>query len=163
MNKAKRALYSINRLSDETGRNQRTIARALADTPPDGRIAGRPAFHLATALDALAAHERRTGRQPNRSMPPRADHELETKIAELEAATEQVDAFLKTLRAEPTVEGRRALDAKCIGRLDRALAATIGTGSGAFLRKVFCDDQMGQLIAEVMALCEWTVKPEAAA
>ena len=46
-------LWSQSALAAELQINPRTVAKALAGTPPDGRLAKRPAWHLRTALAAL--------------------------------------------------------------------------------------------------------------
>jgi hypothetical protein len=154
---AMKKLWSLNQLSIECGRNFRTLAKALSAVKPDATVAGKARWHLQTAIAALTAHERRmelqTGRVLTRPAPEKYDPKLEAQIATLEAATEEVDRFLKKLRAEPTVEGRRMLlqggAGRCIGAFDAALQATVGDDGNAFLRKAFCDGQMGQLIGEV--------------
>jgi hypothetical protein len=151
-------LLSLSGLASAMGKNFRTISKALADVKPDGRLAGRPAFLMSTAIAALEEHTRRTGYVRAKPAPVRYDAELETKIAELEAATDAVDAFLKKLRAEPSVERRRTMPARCIGRLDRALQAVIGDGTDAFLRKLFADDTIGRVIGEHLDLCNWEIK-----
>src|SRR4051812_19815794 len=46
-------LWSINALSVELGLDRRTIGNRLRGTPADGRISGKPAWLLPTALRAL--------------------------------------------------------------------------------------------------------------
>jgi hypothetical protein len=154
-------LWSLSGIASETGRNFRTIAKAMADLKPDAKVSGQPRWHMATALNALADHERRTGRVQHRHMPERYDPELEAKIAAIEAATEAVAKLLEKLRATPTVELRRELveagEAKCIGALERGLTATIGDGSDAFLRRLFANEQMSFVMNEVCDLCEWSI------
>src|SRR3712207_3463861 len=48
-----RALYSLSALSTELGKDRRTIARALATVPPDGKVSGHAAWYMLTAIAAL--------------------------------------------------------------------------------------------------------------
>jgi len=160
---AKKKLYSLNALAIECGRNFRTLSRALSDIRPDGHAKdGKPRWHLATAISALADHERRTGRVQTRAALERYDPVVEAQIHALEASGREVDALLAKLRAESSVERRRALieggAGKSIGRLERAFEATV-TGRDAFLRRAFVDQQMAQMLAEIASLCEYRVDP----
>jgi hypothetical protein len=63
-------LWSISALATELDADRRTIARKLASVAPDGRLNGKPAWFLATALLHLAPANG-TGRQPpDKSLPP---------------------------------------------------------------------------------------------
>lgn len=53
-----RALYSINALATELGRDRRTIAKALAAVPPDGKSGKWPAWYMSTATTALKGPKR---------------------------------------------------------------------------------------------------------
>src|SRR3954452_25001460 len=48
-----RTLFSVNGLSTELGKDRRTISRALATVPPDGKVGAHPGWFLITALAAL--------------------------------------------------------------------------------------------------------------
>ena len=49
-----RKLWSISGLSIELEKDRRTVAAALASTPPDGELYGKKAWFLSTALEAVA-------------------------------------------------------------------------------------------------------------
>jgi hypothetical protein len=51
------SLFSIESLAVELGRDRRTIAKALRDVTPDGKIGSRPAWRLQTALKAMKRRE----------------------------------------------------------------------------------------------------------
>jgi phage terminase Nu1 subunit (DNA packaging protein) len=55
-------LWSLNALEVETGRDRRTIGKALAGVPRDGTIGKNDAWHLSTALAALDRHDLPNGR-----------------------------------------------------------------------------------------------------
>jgi hypothetical protein len=157
---AKRKLYSLSALATECGRNFRTLSKALSDVKPDGKAPdGKPKWHLATAISALAERERLTGRPSSRPALPRYDARLEAQIAGVEQTGREVDALLAALRAEPAVERRREMvergDGRCIGAHMRALSASIGSGADAPLRRVFCDSMMERITSELLQLCEW--------
>src|SRR3954469_227809 len=48
-----RTLYSVSGLATELAKDRRTISRALAAVPPDGKVGAHPAWHMLTALAAL--------------------------------------------------------------------------------------------------------------
>jgi len=54
-----KALYSLNALSVELGRDRRSIAAALNGVPEDGMLKGHKAWHLTTALQATEPEPRR--------------------------------------------------------------------------------------------------------
>jgi hypothetical protein len=154
-------LWSLSGLASETDRNFRTIAKALANVKPDGKIAGKPAWHMSTAIAAVEEHTRRTGRVPTRAAPERFDPGLEAQIDAIETSGAEVDALLKELRAEPSVERRGEMieggAGKCIGWHERALLATVGTGVHAPLRRVYVHQMMAAALAEIEKLCAWKV------
>jgi hypothetical protein len=160
---AKKKLYSLNALALECGRNFRTLSKALSNVKPDGKdSSGKPRWYISTTVAALAEHERRTGRVPARAAPERFDPAVEAQIAAIEISGAEVDALLKRLRAEPSVERRRTMvengAGRCVGAHERALAATIGSGTDAFLRQLFVDQQMQAVMGQVADLCEWRVE-----
>lgn len=50
-------LWSLNALETETGRDRRTIGKALAGVTADGKLGSRDAWHLSTVLVALARYD----------------------------------------------------------------------------------------------------------
>ncbi len=63
-------LWSLNALSTETGRDRRTLAKALATVPEDGLLQGHKAWRLTTALAALRAYDGPNRRDPAGPAPP---------------------------------------------------------------------------------------------
>jgi hypothetical protein len=61
-----KTLWSINALATELDRDRRTVAKALANVPADGRLSGKPAWFLDTALRAMRAD----GRDSTRDQDP---------------------------------------------------------------------------------------------
>lgn len=77
------SLHSLSSLAVETGRNIRTISKALKGVKPDGELKGKPAWFLTTALTALEG-------DPNVMNPAREKARLDgfkADIAEIELAT----------------------------------------------------------------------------
>jgi hypothetical protein len=163
---SKKTLWSISSLARETGRNFRTVAKALAGVKPDGKLAGKPAFLMANCIAALEQHERRTGYVRSKAAPERYDAELEAKIKAIEESTAAVEELLARLRRERSVDRRRRLiqagEGRCVGALRRSLAATIGDDSSAFLRELFVRDQMDFVMSEILHLCQWSISPQEA-
>jgi hypothetical protein len=56
-----KTLFTLTGLATELDRDRRTIGRALAEIPPDGKTSGYDGWYLSTALRALEAMERRQG------------------------------------------------------------------------------------------------------
>jgi hypothetical protein len=159
---AKKKLYSLNSLALECGRNFRTVSRALENIRPDGKSAdGRPRWFVSTCVQALAEHERKTGRVASRPAPERYDPAVEAQIGAIEASGVEVDKLLAQLRAERSVERRREMieggAGRCVGAFERALGQSIGAGASAPLRKVYVDKMLSDVLAEISALCQWHV------
>jgi hypothetical protein len=158
-------LWSINELAIELGRNARTVRRALQRAKPDGKLQGRPAWYLDSAVAALDYHGRVTGRPPARHVAAeRFDPTLEAQIHAIEATGADVDALLVQLRGEKSVERRRALieggAGRVVGKHERALQATVADNAHSPLRQCYVDTMMSSVLAEIAALCEWTVSPQ---
>jgi hypothetical protein len=160
----KRRLWSLSGLASESGRNFRTISKALANIKPDGKIAGKPAWFMSSCIVALDEHVARTARMPTRAAPERFDPVVEAKIAKIEESGRSVDALLRRLRAEQNIERRRAIIEAGVGRVvgehERAIMATVGDNAHSPLRLVFVEKMMGDLVAEITTLCEWRVAPQ---
>jgi hypothetical protein len=147
-------LYTISGLSVELNRDRRTLGKALARVPPDGRTeAGDPGWFLTTALRALG---RNNGRE-------QGDYVDDGAINALEAASEAVDRLLEDLRAQPSVKKRREMlkrQGRAIGELTVALDR-IRAGHSDATRMVegpFVDGMVGAVIGEVMHLCNLEIK-----
>ena len=161
---ATKKLWSLNGIALEVGRNFRTISRAMENAKPDGKEAGRPRWHLSTAIKALSEYEHRmeqeTGRVVSRTAPERYDPQLERQILEIERTAVVLDGFRERLRSTEGVEERRLLverEGKCVGAHERALQATVGDGKHAFTNQLYVDHMMDLILRELRALCEWTV------
>ena len=97
------ALYSINGIACELGRDRRTVARALRDIGPDGEVSGRKAWRLTTALRALDRVERM------RSSNGGSAYDDDSDLHALEIAGQRVQQVLDQLAALPDVKARRQL------------------------------------------------------
>src|SRR4051794_32084844 len=65
-------LWSLTALETETGRDRRTLGRALSRTPADGQIGKHPAWLLTTVLEALAHYDKKPAKSevPPPALPP---------------------------------------------------------------------------------------------
>jgi hypothetical protein len=153
-------LWSISGLASETGRNFRTVSRALEGVRPDDKAPdGKPRWRMETAIKALADHTARTGRVPDKVV-QRYDPALERQILEVERTAVVLDDFRGRLRSTEGVEERRLLverEGKCVGAHERALQATVGEGNHAITNQLYVDRQMDLILRELRVLCEWTV------
>jgi hypothetical protein len=107
-------------------------------------------------MRAMIARTRMTGR----SVP--AVSAIEAELVALERADVDVKTFLKRLRAEPSLERRRALaksNGRFIGALDRAFEASI-TAQGPDAIPIFTplrDRTVASATNDLMTLCEWQI------
>src|SRR5215210_1682749 len=69
-----KTLFTLTGLATELDRDRRTIGRALAEVPPNGKTSGYDGWYLSTALRALEAMERRQGRGGSSGHDGAADH-----------------------------------------------------------------------------------------
>jgi hypothetical protein len=107
-------LWSINRLSTELQRNQRTIARALTDVPEDGKLAGRPAWFMSSAVAAMRRYEGGSNRFDDRHSvgDDRSEDWRSGDYAPppyVAAAADRAFAMLDRMHDAATVEERRAI------------------------------------------------------
>jgi hypothetical protein len=150
-------LFTISGLAVELDRDRRTIGKALARIPPDGRTAsGDDGWYLKTVLAALGRMA--DGRRGN-------GHTDDFALDALEHAAAAVDTLLDALRAEPSVKKRRELlrsDGRAIGELTVAFERVRAEQSDStrLVTGPFVDQMLGNAIAEVLALCD--LKLEAA-
>jgi hypothetical protein len=154
----KQKLWSINALSAELQRNPRTLAKALADVPEDGKLAGRPAWHMSTAVQALRRYEGASNRFDGRSVG-------EDRLDEIEEASAEVHEMFERMRAETDVEKRRKIldeDGRCVGRLQQAIEDDFAARDPAH-RALFgpwAREQFVAIMAETLSLCEWRLELE---
>jgi hypothetical protein len=150
-------LWSLSGLSTELARNPRTIGRALRDTPPDGRLGRHPAWHMATAVAALARYEAHSDQLVERGYRYNAGNGSEALISAIETAADHVDQLLRCLGSALTVEDRRKIlkkDGKVVGALDRAFERQLSADESADLHRPFTDRVMQELLGEISELCE---------
>jgi hypothetical protein len=112
-------------LEAETGRDRRTIAKALGTTRPDGRLRGHDAWRLTTALRALERHDGRgrnsfaakeLGEVPKPDLPP---------------------CFQSVLACEVPEEGAILLGMLMLAYRLPAQLVSIAAGSGAPMKAVY--------------------------
>jgi hypothetical protein len=153
-------LWSLSGLAEETGRNFRTLAKAMANVKPDGKAPdGKRRWFMATAVAALERHVAQTGHVPDKVV-ARFDPKVEAQILEIEHTAVVLDEFRGRLRSTEGVEERRRLverEGKCVGAHERALQATVGDGDHAFTNQLYVDHMMDLILRELRLLCEWTV------
>jgi hypothetical protein len=107
-------LFSINALTAELQRNFRTVSKALSTVPADGTLAGRPAWHLSTAIAAMRRYEGQSNRFDGRQSVGGAgndwrDIENYGLPPYLDAAATRGLAMLDRMFDAATVEERRAV------------------------------------------------------
>ena len=104
-------LWSLNALSNELGRNMRTVSRAMKDVPPDGTVSKHRAWKLSTALAAMRRYENASDRFPEaaaRDAGNWRDIENYSLPAYLDAAATAALAMLDRMFLATTIEERRA-------------------------------------------------------
>jgi hypothetical protein len=144
-------LWSINAASEETGRDERFLAKVLAHVPSDGRLNTHPAWSLKTILTAIARHER--GGTPD-----------EASINELESIGAELSGNLKKLAAIQSVAERRKFVEggafRKLGQFADGLEAAARDDADRMIMKTFVDHQIaGPIIGEMLRLCEWRHDP----
>jgi hypothetical protein len=144
-------LYSLNGLATELQRDRRTVGKALARVPPDGKTpSGDPAWHLVTALAALDRIEDR------RSHHRGGD---DADIREVEFTAQKLHDFFEMLRAEPDIGKRRAMvdagQGAVLGEFVKAVEQA-RAGHSEAVRQVeqpFVDQMIGGMVGELLTLC----------
>jgi hypothetical protein len=148
--------FSVNGAADLLERDRRTIRRALAMVPPDAKETGSPRWRLRTILDALAAHERRTGHERPRAHDGGRDAVLE----EIEQLSAKLDAGFNQMAAEPDMARRREMATEVgplVGALNRTIARShefVPPDERPFV-KLGTDQILRQAIANFMGLCQY--------
>jgi hypothetical protein len=152
-------LWSVNRLSTELQRNPRTLAKALTDVPEDGKLAGRPAWFMSSAISALRRYEGGSNRFDGRS--PVGEDTLDA----IEEASTEVSNMFERMRSQTDVERRRKIleeDGRCVGRLQQAIEDDFAARDPAH-RELFgpwAREQFVAIMAETLSLCEWRLELE---
>jgi hypothetical protein len=152
-NTLKTPVFSINGASDTLDRDRRSLRKALRDAEPDTFVHGRPRWLMQTIVDALAEYDRLAGRtRENGSFS--GGHSRASD--EIESISRELDAGLARLRAEPDLARRRALGevvGPAIGRLDRALVASVPGGAQPILQPGV-DNIVRGYMSEFLSLCD---------
>jgi hypothetical protein len=160
----KQKLYSINSLTGELRRNFRTLAKALASVPADGTLAGRPAWHLSSAIAAMREYETGSNRFDGRLSVDDAGGEDAVPPA-IAAAVDAVQDLVKRMRSEPDVDRRRELlraDGKRVGRLHQLIESDLRARGPEYteIYKPYFSQMFAHVTAETMALCELRYVPD---
>jgi hypothetical protein len=138
------SLFSIEALAVETAHDRRTIARALRNVTPDGKVKGRPAWRLATALGAL--DRRPSGGGTN------ADHDALLELANT------IERGFERARGITDLEERRAFLKELgprVGEMERGLAAL--NPNDDIIGTIVHDHILGGTINEFLGLMEMTL------
>jgi hypothetical protein len=148
--------FSVNGAADLLERDRRTIRRALAMVPPDAKESGNPRWRLRTVLDALDAHERRTGHE--RSGMRHGDRDA--VLDEIERLGAKLDAGFGQMAGEPDVARRRKMASQVgplVGALNRAIERSheFGPPDERPFVKLGTDQILRQAIANFMGLCQY--------
>jgi hypothetical protein len=155
-------LASINRLSVLTGRDRRTLERALANLRPDAHEGRGPLWRLGPALRSLLSYEATRARTGGVGTPPgwriAVNEPLQAAVAEIERAAAAAEALLVQLRQERNVAHRRAVLAEhgaVIGRFERAHNAALDAlpDGDRLIAEIVGDKIIGAFIGEIVDLC----------
>jgi hypothetical protein len=137
MTMAKQKLWSANSLCVELRVNARTLAKALADIQPDGRISGRDAWHLATAIEALRQYEATSDRLNGRRLNGSAGAVPDPAFARLERLAVEIDSGMARMRDAPADQRVKVLEGfgSAVGEFDR-VAGGLGPFRDLILREI---------------------------
>jgi hypothetical protein len=150
-------LISENRAAQLLERDRGTIKRALRGIDPDSFEQEQPRYRLGTVMRAVAAHTSLTSKSRSSGA-----SSIEVELVALEQADIAVKAFLKRLRGERDIEGRRLLarsEGRVIGALDQAFEASI-TAQVPDATAVYTplrNEVIGSAINELLSLCNWNI------
>jgi hypothetical protein len=145
---SERQLWSLNALSHELNRNQRTVKRALQNVPADGMLGQHKAWLMTTAVQALTPVERRF--RPSNGNEEAAADNVESTWADLR------DAF-GDLEREKNIDRRRIMAqdvAPLISELEAALNAVWHTDEAQVVYGPLRDRVIATAIAELVKLCK---------
>jgi hypothetical protein len=146
---SERQLWSINALSNELNRNQRTVKRALQNVPPDGAIGQYPAWFLSSAVEALNPIERRF--RPSSSGEEAAIHNVEAVWGDLRRG-------FTDLEREKDIDARRIMAhdtvAPLVHELEAALNAVWRSDQDRLVFGPLRDRVIATAIAELVKLCK---------
>jgi hypothetical protein len=158
----KARLWSANSLSVELKVNPRTLAKALANVAADGKIAGRDAWLLTTAVQALREYEKGSSQLADRRL-NYTNGTSDALLGQLEQLAREIDAGMRQLRDAGPDERIKVLEGfgTKVGALDRLLERSIARqGSDAIaILSGFRDRTVGRLVAEIVQLVQLAGSP----
>jgi phage terminase Nu1 subunit (DNA packaging protein) len=96
-------LWSLNALEVETGRDRRTIGKALAGVPRDGTIGKNHAWHLTTALNALDRHDHPNGRGGD-ALDPAQERARKDRALAIRVELQNAEALGELVRVDDVVK-----------------------------------------------------------
>jgi hypothetical protein len=157
MSMMKSRLWSANSLSVELKVNPRTLAKALANVAADGKIAGREAWLLTTAVQALREYEKDSSQFADRRLNCTSEASS-ASLAQLERVAHDIDVGMRRLRDAAPDQRLKVLQdfGTKVGAFDRALERSIakqGLDATAALG-AFRDRHVGRLVAEIAQLVQ---------
>jgi hypothetical protein len=147
-------LHSIETLAVETGRDRRTVARALRNVTPDGTLRKRPAWRLQTAIRAL---DRRSGGGGANGATTVAGSDADGLIH----LAKTIEEGFEHARKIKNIEERRAYLRELgpsVGQLDRGLASLYPNNE--IMEKIVRDHITGGTISTFLGLMEMTLVTE---
>lgn len=155
-------LWSVNALSRELGKNERTLSKALAGVAPDGKlVGGHDGWFLATAWQALEHYSANSEQLRERSGTSRDAVPSEAALRAVERANGDVVHLLDELRAEPDVEKRRERfrsGGHCLGALYHGLEELLSGDPWRELHAPAIRQAIGSAIGTALDLCQYSLE-----
>ena len=146
-------LHSIEGIAVETGRDRRTVARALRNVTPDGKAKGRPAWRLTTALAAL---NRRAGGSAGSAI-TRGDPDADGLLQ----LAQTIEEGFERARKIKDIEQRRAFLKELgpsVGLMDQKLSNL--NPDDEIVGTIVHEHIIGGTISTFLNLMEMTLRPE---
>jgi hypothetical protein len=100
-------LFSAFAAAELLERDRQTIARALRNTPPDGKEKNQPRWKLSTIIAAMERHTRANDVGRSGITSARGPDRLGVVADELEQLHEELDAALELIRTLPTMDAKQ--------------------------------------------------------
>jgi hypothetical protein len=147
-------LFTIEALATETGRDRRTVAKALRGVTPDGQVKGREGYLLNTALKALNARSGASYRSGGGNATPDEAVRVARKFeAALEKASQLPDI---TERRKILIEAGPLFGQLC-GLLEQGADETPGDENEKWLLTFVREQILADALATFYALGCWQV------
>jgi hypothetical protein len=143
-------LWSMNGLATELDCNVRTLGRALAGVPADGKLGKHDAWRMATAVAALEKHR---GGRAGGAAKGDGDGNIDAICDQIVSLSEELEAGFHRLEAEPDLRKRREMAYEVgplIGRLDALLPRSTA------VEKEFVKLLLSRLIRDLLDLLGYT-------